>query len=164
MENLLELLKARHLAFPPATEADIARFERRVGWKLDDQLKTFYLACNGARLFSENDSPYYFLPLEKLERTRSAVYGREAEEYGPDSWWAIIDVQDGNYLAVNVATTGNGPYPIRDIFHEAADEPKYCQIICPDFQTLLRRALESEGRHFWLGDTRDCSLPLLDPN
>jgi hypothetical protein len=51
MNALLEEISRHHFPNPPATPEQIEEFERRVGWRLDPELRAFYLHCDGAALF-----------------------------------------------------------------------------------------------------------------
>src|SRR5690349_1622287 len=57
---LLEEISSRHFPNPPASPREIEEFEQRMGWKLDPDLRAFYLHCNGAKLFTQPDSPFRF--------------------------------------------------------------------------------------------------------
>lgn len=50
MHGLLEEISREHFPYSPATLEEIEAFERQVGWRLDPELKAFYLHCNGAEL------------------------------------------------------------------------------------------------------------------
>ena len=64
MSRLLEEVSRDHFPYPPATPEEIEEFERRVGWKLDPDLRAFYLHCNGAELIKRlPDTPYQMLSL-----------------------------------------------------------------------------------------------------
>jgi hypothetical protein len=151
MKEILEIFSREHFMNSPATEAEIIAFEHRVGWNLDVDPRAFYGFANGGHLFDKSDPPFTFLSLSEITRTRVAVCGRDEPEYGPASWWAVADVQDGNFLAVDLdQRDSRGRFAIRDIFHEVPDNPEYCSIICLSFGELLARALASNGKHFWL--------------
>jgi hypothetical protein len=66
MEALLEEVSRHHFPNPPATPAQLEMFEQRMGWRMDPDLRAFYLHCNGARLFEQPDSPYRLLPLDRV--------------------------------------------------------------------------------------------------
>jgi cell wall assembly regulator SMI1 len=150
MRLLLEEVSRDHFPYPPAVPEEIEEFERRVGWKLDPDLRAFYLHCNGAELIERlPDSPYQILPLSQIVRARVAIYGEDDDKWGPASVYAICDVQDGNYLLVDVARQENGRYPVIDGWHEAWPDPKYCDQIAPSFSDFLARALR-DGRAYWL--------------
>jgi len=150
MRRLLEEVKREHFPNPPASAEQVAQFESAQGWMLDEDLRAFYLACNGAKLFRKLGATYFFLPLERIIRARLSICGEDSEECGPGFLYAICDVQDNNYVAVDVRNSG-GPYPLFDCFHETFPEPAYTRQIAPSFSSFLEQALRSKGHLFWLG-------------
>src|SRR3712207_5534438 len=103
MSRLLEEVSLHHFPSPPASPEEIAEFEKRVGWKLDSDLRAFSLHCSGAELFERlPDCPYRILPLSRIVRARVAIYGKDEDKWGPASMYALCDVQDGDYLLVEV--------------------------------------------------------------
>jgi hypothetical protein len=154
LNSLLEEVSREHFPHAPATPEEIEEFEQRVGWRLDPDLRAFYLHCNGAELIKRlPDSPYRILPLSKIVRARVAIFGKKNDDdaHGPAAMWAICDVQDGNYLLVDVARQENGHYPVIDGWHEAWPDPKYCEQIATSFSDFLERALR-DGQAYWLND------------
>jgi hypothetical protein len=151
MSSLLEEVSREHFPYPPATPAQIEDFEQRMGWRLDPDLRAFYLHCNGAELFERRpDMPYRLLPLSEIVRARIAVFGKDEERLGPASQYAICDVQDGDYVLIDVSRQENERYPILDGNHEAFPDPVYCEQIASSFSEFLERALQSQGRLFYL--------------
>ncbi|NOK37744.1 SMI1/KNR4 family protein [Corallococcus exercitus] len=149
MEHLLAEVLANHFPNPPATPAQIAAFEARVGWTLDEQLRAFYLHCNGAALFeAPPDMNYRILPLERIERASFAIRGSEADADGSASHFTLVDMQDTNFVIVDVATPVNGCYPLLDAFHETYPDEAPC--IATSFEEFLEKALHSGNRSFWL--------------
>jgi len=51
LDTLLDEVVRAHFPRPPATAERIAAFEERMGWRLDADLRAFYLRCDGAELF-----------------------------------------------------------------------------------------------------------------
>lgn len=150
MARLLEELLRHHHPEPPVTLEEVEAFERRMGWGLDPDLRSFYLHCNGARLFRYVDTPYRFLPLSEIVRGRMTIYGLDDDEHGPASWYDICHVHDGNCIVIDVADLREGYYPIIDGFHEAYGDPVECKQIANRFSDFLEGALASQGRQFWL--------------
>jgi hypothetical protein len=150
IQALLEQVSRDHFPNPPATAAQLDDFERRVGWRLDSELRAFYLHCNGAELFERPNSPYRFLPLSGIIRARIAIRGRDEDSRGPASWYVLCDVGDGNYALVDTGSPMNGLYPLMDGYREMFPDPEYCERIANSFSEFLGRALGSGGRHFWL--------------
>jgi hypothetical protein len=152
MSPLLEEISREHFPYPPATLEEINAFEQQAGWPLDPELKAFYLHCNGAELIERlPEAPYRILPLQKILRARAAIFGTKNDDdaHGPASMYAICEVQDGNYVLVDVAQQNNGCYPLIDGWHEAWPAPKHCGQIARSFSDFLERALH-EGPAYWL--------------
>jgi len=155
MSSLLEEISREHFPYLPATPEEIEAFERRVGWTLDPDLRAFYLHCNGAELIERlPDSPYQILPLSEIVRARVVIFGKKNDDdaHGPGSMWAICDVQDGNYVLVDVARQENGRYPLTDGYHEAWPNPKYCGPVANSFSEFLEQVLRTRRGLYWLGD------------
>ncbi|RKH99531.1 SMI1/KNR4 family protein [Corallococcus sp. AB038B] len=148
MESLLAEISRLHFPRPPATLAQVAAFEARMGWKLDEDLRAFYLHCNGATLFAPlPDVNYHLLPLERIERARAAIFGRDEDSAGPATHYCVVDMQDGDYVLVDVAQQADGSYPLLDAFHETYPE---VERIASSFAEFLEKALRSGNRSFWL--------------
>ncbi|WP_338280510.1 SMI1/KNR4 family protein [Corallococcus caeni] len=157
MTGLLEEVSRLHAPNPPATPAQVAEFEQRVGWRLDPDLRAFYLHCDGARLFAQRDPTFgfvdpafTFLPLSRIRRARVVMRDEDTEQAGPPSWYAICEVRDSNYILLDVSQQHGGRYPIRDGYNEAFPDPDYCTQIAGSFEEFLKGALGSKGRWFWL--------------
>ncbi|RJS19982.1 SMI1/KNR4 family protein [Corallococcus sp. H22C18031201] len=150
MAELLAEVSRSHFPNPPATVAQIAEFEARVGWRLDPDLRAFYLHCDGARLFDRIDPTFYFFPLAELRRARVTMRQDDSDRAGPASWYALGEVQDSNFILLDVSEQPAGRYPIRDGYNEAFPHPDYCRRIADSFSEFLRGALASRGTWFWL--------------
>ncbi|HEY0095954.1 MAG TPA: SMI1/KNR4 family protein [Archangium sp.] len=151
MSRLLEEVSRDHFSYPPATPEDIEAFEQRVGWRLDPDLRAFYLHCNGAELIERlPDTPYRMLPLSKIIRARVAIYGEDDDKWGPASVYAICDVQDGNYVLVDAARQERGRYPLFDGDHEAWPDPAYCKQVASCFSEFLEQVLRTRRSLYWI--------------
>ncbi len=156
MEALLDELFRNHFPYPPATLAEIERFEHRVGWRLDPDLRAFYSRCNGAELFKRlPNSPYQILPLSEIVRARVAIRGADEDRWGPASLYTLCDVQDGDYVVLDVDRQEQGRHPLVDGFHETWPDPTYLRQVAPSFAGFLEQALHSHGRLFYLRSTQD---------
>ncbi|WNG24030.1 SMI1/KNR4 family protein [Cystobacter fuscus] len=154
MSSLLEEVSREHFPYPPATPEELEDFERRVGWRLDPDLRAFYLHCNGAELIERlPDSPYRLLPLAEITRARVAIFGERGDddEHGPASLYTLCDVQDGDYVLVDVSRQENGRYPLMDGYHEAWPNPEYCGPVASSFAEFLEAAMRSRRPVYWLG-------------
>ncbi|NNB95041.1 SMI1/KNR4 family protein [Corallococcus exiguus] len=157
MNELLEEISRLHVPNPPATPAQLDAFEQRVGWRLDPDLRVFYLHCDGARLFAQRDPTFAFvdptftfLPLSRIVRARVIMRDEDTDQAGPPSWYAICEVRDSNYVLLDVSQQEEGRYPIRDGYNGAFPDPAYCARIASSFQEFLAGALQSNERWFWL--------------
>lgn len=151
MTRLLDEISRLHFPNPPATPDEIDAFEQRTGWRLDPDLRAFYLHCNGAELFEQRpESPYRLLSLEEVIRARVAIRGKDDDTRGPASMYVICHLQDSDYAIVDVSQQEEGRYPIIDGWHEVFPDPRHCKQIARSFSEFLERALRSAGRHFWL--------------
>jgi hypothetical protein len=153
MTSLLEEVFRDHFPYPPATPQEIEAFEQRMGWTLDPELRAFYLHCNGAELIKRlPNAPYQLLPLSEIVRARVAIYGEDDDKWGPASMYALCDVQDGNYVLVDVARQEHGLYPLFDGDHEAWPDPAYCKQIANSFSEFLEQVLRTRRGLYWLGE------------
>ncbi|MCY1046613.1 SMI1/KNR4 family protein [Corallococcus sp. bb12-1] len=150
MTALLEEVSRLHFPNPPATEAQIEAFEQRVGWRLDPDLRAFYLHCDGADLFDRIDPAFSFYPLAKVRRARVVLLKNDTDKAGPASWYAVCEVQDTNYIFLDVSQQAGGRYPIRDGYREAFPDPAYNRQIADSFSGFLEGALNSNESWFWL--------------
>ncbi|NNC19832.1 SMI1/KNR4 family protein [Corallococcus exiguus] len=149
IKRLLAEVSANHFPNPPATPAQISAFEARVGWVLDEQLRAFYLHCNGAALFkAPPDMNYRILPLEHIERASVAIRGSHKHVDGSRWHFTLLDMQDTDFVILDVASAENGSYPLLDAFHETY--PDEAPQIAASFGEFLRKALRSGNRSFWL--------------
>ena len=150
MKSLLAEVSRLHFPNPPATPEQVARFEARVGWTLDEDLRAFYLHCNGAALFeAPPEMNYRILSLERIERASVAIRGSVEDKDGSPSHFTLVDMQDTNFVILDVATRLNGRYPLLDAFHETY--PDEAPRIASSFGEFLEKALRSGNRSFWLG-------------
>jgi hypothetical protein len=83
MERMLADISRTHFPNPPATRVEIEAFERRVGWRLDPELRAFYQHSNGAELFRRPNSPCRLRPLSRVQRARLDMRGENSPCPGP---------------------------------------------------------------------------------
>jgi hypothetical protein len=152
MSRLLEEVSREHFPHLPATSEEIEEFERRVGWKLDPDLRAFYLHCNGAALLRWPDSPYEILPLSKIVRARVAIRGEDDDKWGPASMYAFCYVRDGNYVVLDVSRQEAGRYPLIDGDRETWPNPEYRTRIASSFSEFLEQVLRTRRSLYWLGE------------
>ncbi|NMO21223.1 SMI1/KNR4 family protein [Pyxidicoccus fallax] len=148
IEDLLAEVSRAHYPRPPATPAQVAAFEARVGWRLDDELRAFYLHCDGAELFRPlPDANYSLLPLSEIQRARVAIWGQDEDAAGSPSWYTLVDCQDTDFVLVDVAQQHDGRYPLLDAYHGTYPRVRP---IATSFREFLERALHSGDTFFWL--------------
>lgn len=149
-KNLLEEISRQHFPNPAATSEQIEAFERQQGWRLDPDLRAFYLHCNGATLFQKPNSPCRFRAVSQIRRARVDMRNSDTDEWGPASWYVIADLPDSDRIILDVGTLCNGRYPIIDGFQEAMLSPEGCKRIADSFSQFLEQILRHQGRAFWL--------------
>jgi hypothetical protein len=154
MLSLLEEVSHDHFPYPPATPEQLEAFERRMGWRLDPDLRAFYLHCDGAELLGRlPDCPYRILPLKEIVRARVAILGKDEDRWGPASQYVICDTQDGDYILLDVGQWEEGRYPLIDGDHEAWPNPEYCRRFAHSFSEFLEGVLRARRPGYWLRDT-----------
>jgi cell wall assembly regulator SMI1 len=152
IQSLLAELTQHHFPNPPATPSQIATFEQRIGWTLDEDLRAFYLHCDGAALFHPwPDTNFWILPLAQVRRGRVAIQGRDEDTNGPPDWYTLVDLQDTDFILVDVAQRNDGRYPMRDGYHGTFPDPLHTRVIASSFSDFLEKALDSEDDYWWLG-------------
>lgn len=155
IEGLLGEISRQHFPNPAGTPEEIDAFEKREGWRLDPDLRAFYLHCNGAELFRRPNSPCRFRPLTEIRRARVDMRGSDSDEWGPACWYVIADLPDSDRIIVDVSAPLDGRYPIIDGFHEGMLGTEDCKRIADSFSQFLEQMLRHGGRAFWLGPPGD---------
>ncbi|NBD08231.1 MULTISPECIES: SMI1/KNR4 family protein [Corallococcus] len=150
MTELLNVVAAQHYPHPPATAAAVEAFEHRMGWRLDPDLRAFYSRFDGAKLFRGSNAPYQILPLAEVRRARVVMSQADTDAAGPASWYAVCQLQDSNYVLLDVGQQFDGRYPLRDGYREGFPDPYYCPVIAHSFAEFLAGALAAAGRSYWL--------------
>lgn len=151
MEHLLAEISRNHFPNAPTKPADIAAFEARLGWKLDPDLRAFYLHCDGATLFRPRPhAKYRILSLAEIQRARIVMRGEDDDSMGAASWYTLLYLQDSDYVLVDVARQAAGRYPLLDAYHETY--PLEVRQLAASFSEFLERALSSNNRLFWLAE------------
>ncbi|WP_324291388.1 SMI1/KNR4 family protein [Corallococcus sp. bb12-1] len=148
MKHLLAEFSRLHFPRPPATPRQIAAVEARLGWELDPDLRDFYLHSDGGTLFKPlPNANYCFLSLDEIERARLAIRGSDEDQDGAPSQYTLVDLQDTNFVILDVAQRTDERYALLDAFHETYPE---VERIASSFGEFLEKALRSGDRYFWL--------------
>jgi cell wall assembly regulator SMI1 len=152
IDELVAEVRKRH--FPlPAVRGAVRRIEARIGCALPDDMRRFYSVLGGALLFRKSDAPYEIVEPKLIRPVAFDVLGDAASEIPvPPSWFSICDVQDGNYVAIDLPAKPNGEVWLIDCFHETIGLEDYSTVIALSFSELLERALASRGEHYWLDE------------
>lgn len=151
--EIIRICKAAHFPEPETAIDAISSFEAGIGYTLPDDMRTFYLACNGASLFRPRKEfpPFRIMPLSEIVRARVAIYGEDKDEYGSSSHYVFCDRGDGDYVGIDLAPRSDGTFGVLDIWHEAYPEDEYSEPIAFSFTEFMSRALDSGGNSvFWL--------------
>lgn len=152
MSDVLELLEAirrtpRCVVLPPRGMPTI-----QSGLILPPDVLTFYEAAGGVRLYDEGGwanrivAPTEFVPADLV------FWGDQTKADGPESaWYAVADVQDGNYLLIDLSPTRAGR--CYDGFHETYRQAGYMAVVAESFTEMLER-LHRQGNNqsYWLRD------------
>lgn len=142
LEELFIEIETYHTSEPCADISEIDDFERRHGYQLPDDLKTFYRRYKSVKLFdSDFGATYRFAPISEIHPTRIDIYGKDTDEWGPSTWLSICDLLDGNYIAIDIASKDGDGYNYIDCFHETFAEPGESKVIAKSFTELLEHAL-----------------------
>jgi cell wall assembly regulator SMI1 len=150
LDALLALIAASHYAGASPKPGALSSLESRLGRKIPREMACFYDRCDGAKLFSERDPPYRFLPLSALCHPGELILGSSEIINGISLWLAFCDVRDGNYVAIDLATCSDDFCNIVDCFHETFPDLSQEAIIANSFREFLDKALHSGGRLYWL--------------
>lgn len=152
IDRFVEAILRSHAPNPPASPGQLARFETRMGWRLDEELRAFYLRMDGASLFRRPDAPYRLLSLSEIVRARVALFGStgDSDAYGAASWLVLCSVQDGDYAAIDVSRTERGLHPLFDCPADSRPGAAGSTRIAWSLSDFLEQALESDGRVYWL--------------
>lgn len=144
IDDIGEVLRLHH-PNPPATEAELAEFERAHGFRLDPELRAFYAAMNGGQLFRKVDPPYRFLPLAQIVTGKEAMLPPTTKQICPDNVFAFCESEDACYVAFEVMP--GELFPIHILYESW---PQEIRVIATSFAEFLHRAL-TEGGEYWIG-------------
>lgn len=151
LEELFAKIETLHVFESCSDKTEIDRFESQCGYRLPTDLKQFYKKYNTVRLFdNEFGGLYRFVPVSEIHPTYEDIYGKDFEGWRPSTWFTVCDIQDGNYIAIDLESKNNNIFNFIDCFHETFAEPGRCKVIAKSFTELLSRALQSQDRLYYL--------------
>jgi len=155
--RVLETIRSRHLALPPATPEELERLRSR---SVPADLVDFYSRTNGAGLHREEKYGalremagawwhWVVVPLCEMKTIQEIGYIQpESPHYDRSKHWlGLVNVQDGNYLALSLEPGHAGE--VIDCFHETVGAPGYSSIIALSFTELMEQLVRSREA-FWL--------------
>jgi len=152
--DLVAEIKQHHRSCAPASNEEIAAAEVRFKGSLPNDLKAFYSHTNGASLCLDEKGVgrYHILPVAEIARTRTHIFGQDSDEWGPDDWYSIVDVEDGNFVALRLSSVAGGEAEYLDVFHETFGPVCEAVIVAKSFCEFLQRALKAQRSLYWLKD------------
>lgn len=123
------------------------------GLDLPPDLRQFYELCGGCVIYGRRirPAPARIVGPQELQRIDLTICGDTISPGPFQFWFAIADVADGNYIAIDLHPHHRGK--CYDCFHETFTIPGYVNIIASSFADLLSRLLRhTEDSSFWLED------------
>jgi SMI1 / KNR4 family (SUKH-1) len=131
---------------PAAPDADdaIAALEQRVGHRLPADLRELHRRCRDVSLFERR---YEFLRPEAMGSIGQLQCGDDTDDCAPRTWLGVIDMHDGNYVAVDLVPNADGSNSWLDCDHEAVGE---AAVIAASLEQLVQRALACPQGLYWL--------------
>ncbi len=135
--------------------SEIDNLERQLGCFLPKDLKIFYHRYDSVRLFSSEFGPMYrFVSVRDIHPTCYDIYGRyDNEVVRLKNWLTVVDVMDGNYIAIDTDSHNAGEWNFIYCFHETFAWPGESPIVAKSFAELLDRSLHNGNeQHFFLQD------------
>jgi len=127
-----------------ASDEQIGRFERRHGLTLPRDYRHYLQQVGRCKIHTEqleaeHDFAIKLFALQDVKQFHELAYGREMEEI-PDSWFAIADVQEHNYIVLAAPSINGDRCAIVDGHSMIAhlDAP----IIAVSFTEFFDRTLE----------------------
>jgi len=117
------------------------------GLCLPDDLRQFYELHAEARLFVRTGVvPYRIVRPSDFAQIGMQVFG-EATRGVQRSWYAAVDLIDGDYLAVDLGDERRGW--CYDCFHEDI-APTSCRVVARSFTELMNRVAIAGDESWWL--------------
>jgi cell wall assembly regulator SMI1 len=152
IEQLVEKLHSEHKVNPPLAQSQIEDIEEGIGYRLPSDLKQFYGFCNGSTMTWDSANFYHIIPLDKMRRVRVEILGEDEDkdQAAPPAWYALCDVQDGNYIGLDFESVSDSSCNIIDCCHESFGSSGDSTVIAKSFTKFLEQFLNAQGEAFWL--------------
>jgi len=110
------------------------------GFSLPADVVKFYERFGESILNEESETGAWarVVTPEEFNRIDAAIMGGERFASGPfENWFALVDVEDGNYIAIDLSVEHQGK--CLDAFHETFAIPSYVDVVAASFTDLLNR-------------------------
>ena len=124
------------------------------GFSLPADVVKFYERFGESILNEESETGAWarVVTPEEFNRIDAAIMGGERVASGPfENWFALVDVEDGNYIAIDLSVEHQGK--CLDAFHETFAIPSYVDVVAASFTDLLNRFLDhKEDTAYWLDE------------
>ncbi len=147
LEQHIERVKREHGHTPTTSAAGIERFEQRSGLRLPDDIRLFYMHCDGARLFGAEyviPDPDGLLPMKMI---MSSAVGRPVDL--PASWYGICRTRSGDWAGVSFGGARTAGAPILHCYALDSGPATGYRVVAENFTDFLGRALASSEHPFW---------------
>jgi cell wall assembly regulator SMI1 len=148
LEHLFAEIENNHVYEFTGSPLAINQFEKQSGYELPQDLKEFYRRYKTVSLFTgEFVTLYRFVPIEEIKITALNIYGNDCppDFIEPKTWFTVCDLQDGNYIAIDLASKKDDQWNYIDCFHETYATPGWCKVIARSFKELLENSLKCGG-------------------
>ena len=158
LENLFAKIDELSKGVEPCSDSSsIDKAEEKLGYKLPDDLKTFYRRYRSLTFYETDEHGVMdwftcrFVPATEMHRTRIDIFGEESDEdyYGPPFWITICDLGDSNFIALDLQSGSSNERNYILCDHEVFGQPGDSPVIARTFTELLSRVMY--GPEFWFG-------------
>jgi len=146
LEQLIDRVRREHGYTEPRSTGGIERFERRSGHRLPEELRLFYMHCDGARLFEAEyviPDPDALLPLGMV---MAGAAGRRVDL--PATWYGICRTRGGEWVGMNFAA-GARSQPVLQCQPVGEGAATRYRVVAAGFGEFLAFALAASIHPFW---------------
>ncbi len=122
----------------------IAALEQRVGHPLPtDLIELHRLSTN----ISLAGGRYAFLAPKAMQPIAELQVGDVGDDWAPRTWLAVVDLNDANYVGVDLISNADGSYNWLDCDHENVGR---AAVIATSLEEFVREALSHRTGLYWL--------------